>query len=62
MGDLDGAQIVQTTGQSGNPFDRHYGDLIGLWLSGEAVPLPYSPSEVLDSAVQTLQLVPRARS
>ena len=62
MGDLDGAQIVQTTGQSGNPFDRHYGDLIGLWLSGEAVPLPYSPSEVRDSAVQTLQLVPRARS
>ena len=34
LGDLDGAQIVQTTGQSGNPFDRHYGDLIDEWLAG----------------------------
>ena len=34
LGDLDGARIVQTTGQSGNPFDSHYGDLIDEWLVG----------------------------
>ena len=38
MGDLDGAQIVITTGQSGNPFDPHYGDLIATWANGETDP------------------------
>ena len=62
MGDLDGARIVQTTGQSGNPFDRHYGDLIGLWLAGDTVPLPFTGAAIQDSIVQTLQLVPKPRS
>jgi penicillin amidase len=60
MADLDGAQIVQTTGQSGNPFDRHYGDLIDDWLTGQTVPLPFTLSAVSESTVETLQLVPRA--
>ena len=38
MGDLDGARIVQTTGQSGNPFDSHYGDLIDDWVAGRDGP------------------------
>ncbi len=59
LGDLDGAQIVQTTGQSGNPFDRHYGDLIGDWLAGVSVPLPFSVTAVDGAAVDRLQLVPR---
>ena len=58
MGDLDGARIVITTGQSGNPFDPHYGDLIPLWATGETVPLPFSPGNVLANAVQTLTLAP----
>ena len=45
MGDIDGARIVITTGQSGNPFDPHYGDLIPLWAAGETVPLPFSPAQ-----------------
>ena len=28
MRDLDGARLIITTGQSGNPFDRHYNDQI----------------------------------
>jgi penicillin amidase len=60
MADLDGARIIQTTGQSGNPFDRHYGDLIDDWLTGETVPLPFSPSAVGEAVVETLQLVPRS--
>jgi penicillin amidase len=60
MADLDGAQIVQTTGQSGNPFDRHYGDLIDDWLTGRTIPLPFTLSAVSDATIETLQLVPRA--
>jgi penicillin amidase len=58
MSDLDGARIVITTGQSGNPFDPHYGDMIGLWAAGVTVPLPFSPASVAGSTVQTLTLTP----
>ena len=36
MGHLDDARIVITTGQSGNPSDPHYGDLIDDWLARPA--------------------------
>jgi penicillin amidase len=58
MGDLEGARIMITTGQSGNPFDQHYGDLIPAWIAGETVPLPFSPENVLASTVKTLTLSP----
>jgi penicillin amidase len=58
MGDLDGGRIVQTTGQSGNPFDSHYGDLIDDWLSGANVPLPFSRSAVEAATAKRLELVP----
>jgi penicillin amidase len=58
MGDLDGARIVQTTGQSGNPFDSHYGDLIDEWAAGQTVPLPFSRSGVEAASEKRLELVP----
>ncbi|HET7182651.1 MAG TPA: penicillin acylase family protein, partial [Candidatus Limnocylindrales bacterium] len=58
MNDLDGATIVITTGQSGNPFDTHYGDMIPLWATGGTVPLPFSPGNVAANAAQTLTLSP----
>jgi penicillin G amidase len=58
MGDQDGARIVQTTGQSGNPFDSHYGDLIDEWAAGETVPLPFSRSAVEAATEKRLELVP----
>jgi len=58
MSDLDGARIIITTGQSGNPFSNHYQDLVGLWATGQTVPLPFSPDNVAASAVQTLTLSP----
>ncbi len=58
MNDLDGARIMITTGQSGNPFDPHYIDLIPLWAAGETVPLPFSPANVQASAAETLTLSP----
>jgi penicillin amidase len=58
VGSWDTARIVQTTGQSGHPFDPHYGDLIDEWASGETVSLPFGLSAVSSSAVARLQLVP----
>jgi penicillin amidase len=58
MSDLDAAQIVITTGQSGNAFADHYSDLIPLWASGQTVALPFSPGNVAASAVETLSLTP----
>ena len=58
MTDLDGARIVITTGQSGNPFDHHYNDLIEPWLNGGTVPLPFTPAAIDEAAAQTLVLQP----
>jgi penicillin amidase len=58
MTDLDGARIVQTTGQSGNPFDSHYGDLIDEWASGGTIPLPFTEDAVESATVKRLELVP----
>jgi penicillin amidase len=58
MADLDGARIIITTGQSGNPFAPHYGDLTDEWASGESVPLPFSRAAVDAATVSTLTLEP----
>jgi penicillin amidase len=58
MSDLDGARIVITTGQAGNPFDRHYNDQIDLWRSGGTVPLPFTPEAIERAAVSMLTLTP----
>ena len=59
MSDLDGARIVITTGQSGNPFAAHYGDMIPAWATGQSVALPFSSRNVAASAVETLTLSPK---
>ena len=58
LSDLDGARIIQTTGQSGNPFDRHYGDLVDRWLAAGTVPLPWGRAEIERAAASTLVLEP----
>lgn len=58
MADLDGATMVITTGQSGNPFDAHYGDMVDIWVGGGAIPLPFSPAAIEAATVATLTLTP----
>ena len=58
MTDLDGARIVITTGQSGNPFADHYGDLIDDWADGRSIPLPFSAAAIEDATDSTLTLEP----
>jgi len=58
MKDLDGARLVITTGQSGNPFDRHYNDQIDRWRDGLALPMPFTAAAVAAATVSTLTLTP----
>ena len=58
MGDLDGARVIITTGESGIPFDSHYDDMIGPWLRNETVPLPFTRSAVDRGAAHRLVLEP----
>ena len=58
MHDLDGARIVITTGQSGNPFDRHYNDQIASWASGGTFPLAFTATAIAAATVSTLTLTP----
>jgi penicillin amidase len=58
MSDLDGARIIITTGQSGNPFDRHYDDQIQAWTTGATVALPFTASAIAAATVATLSLTP----
>jgi penicillin amidase len=58
LSDLDGARIVITTGQSGNPFDSHYGDQIEAWRTGGTLPLPFTRDAIAATAVATLTLEP----
>ncbi|MEO8430580.1 MAG: penicillin acylase family protein [Acidobacteriota bacterium] len=39
FGDLAGARYVHTTGQSGNPFESGYRNLLPLWRAGRDFPL-----------------------
>jgi penicillin amidase len=58
MSDVDGARIVQTTGQSGNPGDSHYGDLIDDWAAGKTVPLPFTQQAIEATMEKRLTLTP----
>ena len=40
MADLDQATYIQTTGQSGNVFSRHYGDFAPLWADVNSIEIP----------------------
>ena len=58
MSDLDGARIIITTGQAGNPFDAHYNDQIRPWIEGGTVALPFTASAIQAAAAATLTLTP----
>lgn len=52
------ARIVITTGQAGNPFDRHYADQIDPWRNGETLPFPFSSEAVAAATVTTMTMTP----
>jgi penicillin amidase len=58
LADPDASRWSLAGGQSGNPCSRHYRDLFDVWLSGDGVPIPFTPSAVEAATVATLELVP----
>jgi penicillin amidase len=58
LADLDGSQAILPTGQSGHPFNRHYDDMVELWLNGQYHPMHFSREAVLAAADDHLILTP----
>ena len=58
LGNLDRSLWVTTTGESGEPFSRHYGDLIPLWDQNQYQAMAYSPEAESKAAVDFLDLKP----
>ncbi|WP_419912940.1 penicillin acylase family protein [Hoeflea sp.] len=56
--DLDKSTYIQTTGQSGNPFSRHYRDFAVPWSNVESITIPANPALYEPNVVGTWQLTP----
>jgi len=56
LADPDRTFIVAPMGQSGQPGDRHYDDMIALWIRGGLLPLPLTPAGVQAVARKRLTL------
>jgi penicillin amidase len=58
LGDLDNTVISGPMGQSGQPGNRHYNDMINPWMSAEGVPLLFKRQDVNADVASKLMLVP----
>lgn len=46
------------TGQSGQPYSRHWGDMLSKWQNGEYNPMLYAPDQIEANREGTLTLTP----
>jgi penicillin amidase len=58
VGAWDNSRIVNTPGQSGDPFSAHYRDLFPIWAAGGYVPLLWSREAVMANAEKVFSLAP----
>jgi penicillin amidase len=58
LSDLDGSTWVNSTGQSGHPYNDHYSDQIDAWAENETFPWPFSEPAVTEAAAEELVLRP----
>jgi penicillin amidase len=56
LADPDGARMVLTTGEAGNPLSRHYRDQVDGWWTGRLAPVPVRLNEA--AGASTLRLTP----
>ena len=56
--DWDRSIMTNVPGESGNPGNPHYGDLIAGWADGNYHPMPYSRKAVEAAAEERLMLTP----
>jgi len=59
LSNLDGSTYITSTGQSGNPFSRHYRDFAEPWSNVRSITIPTDPQAYQADVVGTWQLVPR---
>jgi penicillin amidase len=58
VSDWDRSVMTNAPGESGNPNDKHYSDLLEPWAKGEYHPLPFSRKAVEEATEQRILLVP----
>lgn len=58
VGAWDNSMVMNTPGQSGDPFSAHYRDLFPLWAEGRYVPLAFSREAVDRVAEKVIKLTP----
>jgi len=61
VGNWDNSRAVNYPGQSGNPDDSHYRDLMQMWLTGEYFPMLYTRPAVEKATELRLLLKPLQR-
>ncbi len=59
VGAWDNSVVINTPGQSGDPFNAHYRDLFPMWAEGAYVPLAFSRAAVDRVAETVIALTPR---
>lgn len=58
LSDLGASLAVNTTGQSGHAFSRHYTDMVDMWRGVEHHPMRWERSDIEAAAEDTLILAP----
>ncbi|MFL5731905.1 MAG: penicillin acylase family protein, partial [Chloroflexia bacterium] len=58
LGDWTKSLAIFATGQSGQPYSKHWGDMYSAWVQGQFNPLLYTPAQVDASKEGTLTLTP----
>jgi penicillin amidase len=58
LSDIDHALGMNSTGQSGNPFSKHYTDMVQRWARVEYHPLLFDPEDIEKNKWKELILVP----
>jgi penicillin amidase len=59
VGEWDNSRFQHTTGQSGQPFHKHYDDMIGPWQKVEHHPMLFEKDKVRANMEAVLVLEPR---
>jgi len=59
VGDWDRSLFLNMPGQSGDPADPHYRDLLAGWKDGAYRPLAFSRDAVMKAAERVIRLTPR---
>ncbi len=57
-GDWDKAVMINTPGQSGNPYSEYYGNLFPLWANDQYFPAYYSKDKIKKVTTETTKISP----